>query len=392
MNLLFISHMPWLDSYGAATSLRWGIQDLETVSPHVHITVACPGGMDLAENDKDRKTFIDVNLRMSMNFITGFEGFSRWVWNLHEVIPPLKVIPKKLVDAYRDADVVVLNSLSLVWIAPLLREKAEMVGPPIISFMREQLLVDQSRRGREAILSLDGLIFIDEFTKSSYQETIGDIPEISLVLQNPTFQPTLPQKWTIEQVNPHLARFIGGQKFVYAFTGRVHPHKGLLRIAKGFRRLSSREGSLVVVGHTSKRPRSQFEMARSLFALRGKWGSFTVVGHVPLLSETDFYEKIDVLVRADGVPGAGRNVYEALEAGAVVILPGDERDYVTDIFVQKSINRVIFVTASDSLQMANAMRAAQKISRSKPSADLRSIVSGNSKYGEDLFEFLKGVC
>lgn len=111
-------------------------------------------------------------------------------------------------------------------------------------------------------------------------------------------------------------------------------------------------------------------------------------GLINSLSKTNFYEKIDLLVRGDKSFRTGRTVFESLYEGKSVLIPKDFKDEIEEpqldefkeiVFLYQARNEKSFINIFD-----NFVKSYSRISR-KPK------MSNFSEYRNSLIEIYKGV-
>jgi glycosyltransferase involved in cell wall biosynthesis len=153
-----------------------------------------------------------------------------------------------------------------------------------------------------------GVVFIDEATRKPFAP---EVPKKHIVLNNPvnmTGVGTLPVD---------VEKRIGGdpQKLVvFAIIGDLTDEKGLPFVIESFRKLPAADTRLLLVGRAVPQQREKLERLAAGASRIVFWGEERDVAGI--------YTLADYVMRGEAYPCVGRTIYEALYAGAGVIVPG----------------------------------------------------------------------
>lgn len=356
--VLLVSHMPYMDPYGAASALRLSVNALmDPDDPGMTLYLAAP---DASPMIAPFSRTLSVKIPMQLNFDGAPPRWQAAIWNIASSVRGRFNLPRNLTfsELVHQSDIVHLNSVSLAWLPHLLKVKPNQ-GPKFICHVRENVRGIPSR-SREILGSLDGFICIDE-TVLNRLGNGGPIPARRPVL----VLPDLVNSQTA--LNSPLARHIrrwAGDRWVAGVAGRIDPVKGFSFIA-GVTRMRPDELCLVVAGRVTRNPLrfdSKIEAQRLLGDRNVKANGVLHLGEIPDLPGSGFYEGLDVLVRGEAYPAAGLTVYEALVRGVPVILPGKRADYRSNPLLEEAWDLISFASPRDGRSYMAAIENALAIS------------------------------
>jgi glycosyltransferase involved in cell wall biosynthesis len=210
---------------------------------------------------------------------------------------------EKLVRAEK-YDGVHLNSLVL---HPMLRADI-----PATFHVRE-ILAEQHERVRADAARARGVVFIDEATKKPFEPRL---PPKHIVLNNPV------DMTGIGTLPPDVERKLGGKLddlTIFTMVGTLNDEKGVPFAIEAFRQVKSPNVRLVLVGST---PPILADRIRALAAADKRiilWGEERAIESI--------YTVTDYVVRGEPYHCVGRTVYEALYAGAGVVIMGNREQH-----------------------------------------------------------------
>lgn len=365
MRVAIVSHMPWDDPYGAATSLRLTTEALRRHVPELELTIfAAPSrsssvhaGRELCDSSTPNSAVVPANFPMEI-VCSGFSQPApvRRIWNRMVRRRSMEIVAEELATVAASSDLIHLNSMTLAWIAGALHEILGSDCPLITLHVRESALPGLSEHIKRDLSMIDGIVAIDD---NVLERLCKELPNMScpvIVLSNLSPQPATSQ---LDDFTDGLQNQVNNRPVV-AVTGRVSLDKGIAFVARAIASVQEHSPVLLVVGARSRRkwlsPQSHLEIARAMRRL--PTDSIFYLDEIPDLGARGFYGNIDVLIRGDARPGIGRNVYEALRSGASVIIPGTPNDYRSDAVLSAFTERVYFARVRNSASYASAISRA----------------------------------
>lgn len=401
MKVAVVSHMPWNDPYGAATSLRLTTEALKGHSPELELTViahssrraSTRSGREQSDSRVRDPAVIPVDLPMEIVC----HGFSqpapaRRSWNRVVRWRSLGLVERELARVVASSDLIHLNSMTLVWVAGALQSILGSDCPPITLHLRESALPVLAEPTRQDFSRLAGIVAIDDNVRTRLLATLPNICCPMIVLPNLVPQPAVSP---LDGFKDGLRERIDGRPVV-AVTGRISPDKGIDFASSAVAGVGQYAPVLVVVGATSRSkwlsPQSHREIRRAERRLSA--GSLIYLGEVPGLGYRGFYRHVDVLIRGDARPGIGRNVYEALRSGSSVIVPGAPGDYASTAMLSEYSGRVYFARVRDRAAYSSAIFRAlrdrsERVSGGEDAANLG--LPSDAHHAEVLLSFWKSV-
>jgi glycosyltransferase involved in cell wall biosynthesis len=153
-----------------------------------------------------------------------------------------------------------------------------------------------------------GVVFIDEATRKPFEP---GLPAKHIVLNNPvdmTAVGTLPA---------NVEQRIGGNPadlVIFAIIGDLTDEKGLPFVIESFRKLAASNTRLLLVGRATAQQQTKLERLAANDRRIVFWGQESDMASI--------YTLADYVMRGEAYPCVGRTIYEALYAGAGVVIPG----------------------------------------------------------------------
>lgn len=402
MKVAIVSHMPWDDPYGAATSLRLTTEALTKHQSALQLmVVAAPSPTDSSlgtdgQSDPMRTRMEIIRARLPMEIVC--HGFSQpapaiHLWNRMVRARAPGLVTKRLLPALASVDLIHLNSMTLAWVAGALQDVLGSRCPPITLHVRESALPTLSRPATRDFRRVSGFVAIDETVRTRLWASVPRGDQRELVLPNLVSEPA---SSSLDEFAGGLRECVDGRP-ILAMTGRVSPDKGVAFVAGSIAEVPERSSAFLIVGARSRSkmlsPQSHREIKKATKFLGGSRAIY--LGEIPSLGPRGFYKHVDVLIRGDSRPGVGRNVYEALIAGSSVIVPGTPEDYEADVIFQSYAHQVYFAqvrsTDSYATEVARALRERPSRSSDYGASSIVGSAALGATHAGMLLEFWESV-
>lgn len=391
MSVLYINHMPLDDPYGATGALRRTITSILEVDPDHQFEVAAPSG-DQTFGFRHRN--LEFRPKMVMNYVGGLPHLQAFAWNATTRLANRRDLHLGLFDDYfdlvRSVDIVHVNSMSMSWLPAFSRRRLGHRAPPFICHIREIARPATYRALASDFTSVSGAICIDSSTRNAFRAanaqhaqlrvwTIGDLVD---GCDNPK-----------TELSVSLREWASGAPVV-GMAGRIDPVKGMAFVSSLMQEDDDPQWKLVIAGRATRsrlRWDSRAEFRHILRASKRFPNRVRYLGEIPSLSGSGFYRGIDLLVRADQIPGLGLTVYEALAMGVPVLLPGRHGDFQGDDPLFGGASGVNFANPRD----ASAYRSALLQILSHPSgfvADPQQFARRRREHALAILDAQRKVC
>ena len=342
-----INHVPWNTIYGAGTSLRlhWYILQPDIIGEKISVSIFTRIGLlglltsnkrnfDGVSNFKDFRRLVfaldqnyDYESVRSDVLVVFWRTVSRCVNRIVELLSLLYLVVFCKIHRY---DIIHFNSHVLVSAASRLAKLLGSSKPRMIMHVRDFLARGLSPQERGYFNDVDTFICIDYSTQSRLIEELGSaFRSKSVVIQNPF-------RTAAAGIFFDMGRYhVPFGKKVFAIVGAVISDKGVIKTCRSFVKAEISDSVLVVVGNGE-------DVDDVVSICDNSMGRVFYLGEVPNLVDTGFFASIDYLVRGDSTFRTGRTVYEALYAGKIVILPGNQEDLDNDKNLAKFSEKVFF--------------------------------------------------
>lgn len=339
MNVLVLSHVSLSNSYGAATSMRLHVESLKD---EIAFSI-CEQGFSLAQIPRLITSNEQVILPVSGNYLFYRRGFLSLFYyelrNIFAYITKSRVL--KVIDD-NEIDILHLNSLVMLKLIGWLGKDLLNRNVRVIFHVREVLKDVISESDMRGVKYVSRFICIDNATKSSL---LSIYPQAkATTVTNPI---RLENKETIIG-----SRFLG--KTVFALVGINSEDKGTEFICECFVNASLSNSVLLLVGKYDS------SYARNVYSRYSNKVDIVFLGDVPNLSSSDFYSRIDVLIRGESIPCIGRTVIESIYSGTTVFLPGDKSSYINDDVIYDYSHLVQYYSFRSSSELSKLFESFKK--------------------------------
>jgi glycosyltransferase involved in cell wall biosynthesis len=362
--ILFVSHAPIENRYGASTSLRLLLENY-------------------ASNDADLVVPRSIRRRSDLS---GLAAQFPAVQNVYELSVPIDfgVLGLKLPfagqahqllhraywqwDRLRFRELIKLNNYDLIHFnSPVLHPMIEP-GLPAITHIRD-IIVDSQSPVIDKLARGAGLVFIDTTTRRPFERVLDRIP--SIVLNNPVDMTTISSQPGIS--HPRLTP----STTVYSIIGRVYEHKGVDLVIQAFREGASEDSLLLIVGDGDARYGARCRSIAENDPRIVFWGEDDDVKKI--------YASTHYVVRGDPQGCIGRTVYEGLYSGCQVVMPGlGEPDFLFE--ADRFRDRILLYRSRDIRSLSTLIKSCKR-----PSTENRVGLSNVGEYVRDFTDFL-GRC
>lgn len=330
MNILVLSHVGLDNSYGAATSIRLHIESLES---DVNFSV-CEQGFSLGQLPQIIVNDTKLILPISGNYLFYKRSYiSLLYYSIRNVIA--YITKKRILKIIEDHKIEILhiNSLVMVKLIGWLGNELQSRNVKIISHVREVLNEEISQSDMEGMNYVEKFICIDSATKKSL---LSVFPKANVqTITNP--------------VRVDSQSVLIGNRFsentVFALVGINSEDKGTEFVCQCFAEAARPDSVLILAGKYDS------SYAKGVYSKFSHAKNIVFLGDVPNLLSSDFYLKIDALVRAEHIPCIGRTVMESIYSGKPVFLPGNEHNYVDDDVIMKSPQLVNYYSVRSSQEL-----------------------------------------
>jgi hypothetical protein len=174
----------------------------------------------------------------------------------------------------------------------------------IILHVREVALRTLPLKYKQNIKLVDEFICIDEFVKKSLCYSLK-IKSINIhVLNNPF-------RVGYKKISKKIIKIFKKNKFYFAIIGLINEGKGTEFVIRSFLEAKIKNSEILIVGKGNGILSQKYKNKKNIRFLE----------EIPNLGETNFYNKIDYLIRGDATESYGRTTFEALLSGCKVIIP-----------------------------------------------------------------------
>jgi glycosyltransferase involved in cell wall biosynthesis len=300
--ILFVTHSPIENCYGASTSLRLLLENYSSSEADLVVPRSIRRRRDLTSLARQFPAVRNVyELSVPVDFGAigiklGLAGQAHralhrayWQW-----------------DRVRFRELIRRNHYDLIHFnSPVLHEMIEP-GMPAITHIRD-ILRGRSSHVIDKLAAGAGLVFIDVATRHPFESALDRTP--SIVLNNPIEMSGISDHSGIS--HPRLTP----STTVYSVIGRVFDYKGVDFVIEAFREGAAEDSLLLVVGsggdakYDARCRSAAGNDPRVVF-----WGEDEDVKKI--------YASTHYVVRGDPQGCIGRTVYEGLYSGCHVIMPG----------------------------------------------------------------------
>jgi glycosyltransferase involved in cell wall biosynthesis len=387
---LIISHVPLDSVYGAGTSL-WTFlekQDFLEVDLVLPIFIASLRKIPrlLRNAYKIKPKSVSKIFFLPLPFMLCYEG-SRPIsakasisYFLNDILAVLFLpIVNKLMKN---------NSYSFIYFNSIVLNPLVSCEMKCILHIRE--IIDKKFIGLDKVINnlskAAGLIFIDKSTYDSYQNVVGgSLIPLTRIINNPFSMENARRLRNDKNTICNKLKFTHTPAKIFSYIGMIHPIKGVDRIIKAFIDVDLDDAHLLVVGSGE---RNYIEYCRSL-ASNYIGNKIFFMGLLNKYEVSEIYAISDYIIRADPDFRIGRTTYEALYAGACVIIPGDENNLAGDPELKVFSPRIILYNPLNNNELADAMRSAYSRNIEPISSDFPV---GNISHYCNEFKFFLEKC
>jgi|688.fasta_scaffold341754_2 hypothetical protein len=320
--ILYISNVPWDTNYGAGTSLRLHLNSLEKFfkKNQISINILCRYGLkEIFFNKKiisnnssyfkihkivyaldDLKKIINFEVKENL-YLQLKKKISSFVNVIAEVIFYIKLYNLFKINNF---DIVHCNSLITIGFINRLKKIGLIKKSKIILHVREVALRTLPLKYKQNIKLVDEFICIDEFVKKSLCYSLK-IKSINIhVLNNPF-------RVGYKKISKKIIKIFKKNKFYFAIIGLINEGKGTEFVIRSFLEAKIKNSEILIVGKGNGILSQKYKNKKNIRFLE----------EIPNLGETNFYNKIDYLIRGDATESYGRTTFEALLSGCKVIIP-----------------------------------------------------------------------
>jgi glycosyltransferase involved in cell wall biosynthesis len=338
--ILFVTHAPIENVYGASTSLRLLLENYASCEADLVVPRSIRRRRDLASLAMQFPAVRNVyELSVPVDF-TAIGIRLALVGQAHQVLHRAYW----QWDRLRFRELTRRNRYDLIHFnSPVLHEMIEP-GMPAITHIRD-ILRGRSSHVIDKLAGGAGLVFIDLATRRPFEPILGRTP--SIVLNNPIDMSRISDGPGIS--HPRLKP----STTVYSVIGRIFEYKGVDFIIEAFRQGASEDSLLLIVGSGGDAkydPRCRSiagDDPRVVF-----WGEDGDVRKI--------YASTHYVVRGDPQGCIGRTVYEGLYSGCHVIMPGlGEPDFLFE--ADRFRDRILLYQSRDVRSLADVFKSCRPL-------------------------------
>jgi glycosyltransferase involved in cell wall biosynthesis len=345
MRIIIFSHVPITGTYGAATSLRNHIKLIIT-DPNFQLTVIQQIGYHHGPRVQDSIGIKKVSwiLPVSGNYDGYFGGFFR---NLYYYIRKkisswsFYFLCQRIISLR--PDIIHLNSLVLLDLVRWLKSDSRFDQVKLVVSVRELLSADIAAIDIIGITLIDKFICIDESSKNRLCEATGLLPSDPRITTQLNPFIISDQIWSIGE------KLKDRYDVIFAIVGTLTEDKGVLFVIEAFISANIESAVLLVVGNSSGLYASK---VKRLCAISS---NVVYLGEIANITNTGFFNYIDVIIRGDKSFRTGRTVYESIFSGSTAVLPCDGDDYLSDKSIVKVLDRITFYNPSIKADLSFAL-------------------------------------
>ncbi len=359
MKIIYISHVPFDSTYGAGTSFRNQIKIVKD-NPDQKKQIVIFYRVTIKQYIK--YFFLSIKFFFSKK-ILAIPIFCDWDINydydhnknllknekifLNRILYEFSSIAIRLLINIFKPDIVHLNShvLSKFWYRVYSGMPIKKKRFKVICHVRDMI----SNLNKESIKKLKFIncfICIDFATKKRLIQECPFLNAKTVIIPNP-FERTLSKK-KLCNLNCKTENY----DLVIGFVGTLIKDKGICFILDAFSKYRTNKKILFIIvgdGPLYKNLRNKINEIKDI--------NIEMIGLVDSLSQTNFYDKIDLLIRGDKSFRTGRTVFESLYEGKSVLIPQEKNIKIKEpqlyefkeiVFLYKARNEKSFLKEFDS--------------------------------------------
>lgn len=365
--ILYISNVPWDTLYGAGSSLRLHFQALEKnfKKNNIKADIICRYGLKEFFIEK-KKSFskpkflkvhkivfyldkieeiVNFEFKNKKNFFLKFRKKISDFFNIiAEIFFYIKIYNLNKKNNY---DFVHCNSVVTIGFLDRLKKFYILNKVTTLLHVRELLINPLPIEYKKKINQINKFICINDDTKNALNVALPKKKKDIKVIHNPC-NPGIIK--IAKKIDNKLKKNIT----YFAIAGMVTEGKGVEFIINSFLKAKLLRSKLLVVGDGSdlKKITKKFKENNNIIFL----------GTIKNLGLTNFYEKVDFLIRGDKTSGIGRTVYEALYSGSRIILP-KHRNNKLDRYLTSFKNQIKFYKPRSEIELIKLLKSTKNLKK-----------------------------
>tara|TARA_Y100000389_G_scaffold199988_1_gene239494 strand:- start:11157 stop:12344 length:1188 start_codon:yes stop_codon:yes gene_type:complete len=365
--ILYISNVPWDTLYGAGSSLRLHFQALEKnfKKNNISADVICRYGLK-EFFIKKKKSFsnipkflkihkivfyldkideiVNFEFKNKKNFFLKFRKKISDFFNLiTEIFFYIKIYNMNKKNNY---DFIHCNSVLTIGFLNRLKKFHILNEVTTILHVRELLINPLPIGYKKEINQINKFICINDDTKNALNVALPKKKKLDIEVINNPFSPG------IIKISKKIDDKLKNNITYFAIVGVVTEGKGIEFVINTFLKAKLLRSKLLVVGKGS-----DFKKMTEKFK---KNYNIKFLGEIEDLGLTNFYEKIDFLIRGDKTTGIGRTVFEGLYSGARVILPKHRNDKL-DRYLKSFKNQIKFYKPRSEIELVRLLKSTKHV-------------------------------
>lgn len=384
MNIFYISHVPIYSNYGAGTSFRHQIDILKKkyqtkinivifyrISPRqVFMSIASSYKYFKEKRILALPIFTDWDL--TYDYEHKVKKKNRFNFNfLKKLSYKLSAYEINLFINFFNPEIIHLNSHILLSFFNRVKRKNNFKNQKIkvICHIRD-FVSNLKEKDVISFQNIDNFICIDSASRESLLRNIGFLKMKTVIIPNP-FKAIKSTKEFNFQVK------INNYDLIIGFVGTLINDKGIDFIVDSLAKFKTvKKIAFIIVGDglLYKSIINKSKIIKNI--------DIVLTGLVESLSESNFYEQIDLLIRGDKSFRTGRTVFEALYQGKDVLIPKSINQEIQESQLEIFKNSVHFYKARDTRSFIESLEVF--IKDFKNNSHQKTIKNNFSEYAESI--------
>lgn len=367
--ILYISNVPWDTLYGAGSSLRLHFQALEKnfKKNNIKVDIICRYGLkeffikkksfsNVPKFLKVHKTvfyldkideIVNFEFKNKKNFFLKFRKKISDFFNLiTEIFFYIKIYSINKKNKY---DFVHCNSVLTIGFLNRLKKFRILKKINTILHVRELLKNPLPIKYKKRLYEINKFVCINDDTKNALSRVLNKKKKLDIEVVNNPFSPG------ILKISKEIDNKFENNISYFAIAGVVTEGKGIEFVINSFLKAKLLKSKLLVVGNgvDLKKITEKFR----------KNDNIKFLGEIKDLGLTNFYKKIDFLIRGEKTTGLGRTVFEALYSGSNVILPRRNDDKLLDRNLKIFKNQIKFYKPRSETELVRFLRSTKYVKK-----------------------------
>jgi hypothetical protein len=368
--ILYISNVPWDTLYGAGSSLRLHFKALEKnfKKNNINADIICRYGLKEFFIKKkvsfsNKHQFLKIHKIVfyldKFDEIVNFEFKNKKIFFLRlrkkisefinliaEIFFYIKIYNMNKKNNY---DFVHCNSVLTIGFLNRLKKFRILNKVNTILHVRELLLNPLPTKYKKRLNQINKFVCINDDTKNALSRILNKKKKLDIEVVNNPFSPG------ILKISKEIDNKFENNITYFAIAGVVTEGKGVEFVINSFLKARLLKSKLLVVGNGNNLKKITEKFRKN--------DNIKFLGEIKDLGLTNFYKKIDFLIRGEKTTGLGRTVFEALYSGSNIILPKRKNDELLDRNLKSFKKKIKFYKPRSEIELVRLLRSIKHVKK-----------------------------